>query len=72
MAPGDRVAKRLLSRGEIARSTGQSRKPATETVAKRGWRKEFHPRGGQLDRQRQAVELADDLGHHRGVFRRSA
>ena len=32
VAPGDRVAQRLLSRGQIARATGKRRKPAVETV----------------------------------------
>ena len=68
-APGERVGKRLLARGRVARPGAECRHPVGEPIEQQPWGKRRGPRGRQLDRQRQAVERA---GRRRGSRRSSS
>ena len=72
VAPGDGVAQGLLAGRQIARAAGQHVQGlrAAQAGQQGGWRQQPGPRGGQLDRQRQAIQPRADLGNHRGIFRR--
>ena len=72
VAPGDRVAHRLLPGGQVARAAGQQRQPPLQPGEQRRRREDLDARGGQLDGQRQAVQAAADLGDRRRRSRRSA
>ena len=65
--PVDRGAQGLLAAHRRARAAGQQAEPVVQAVEDLGQRQRAHPRGGQLDRQRHAVEPAADLGDGRGV-----
>ena len=58
VAPGDRVAQRLLPRRQVARAAGQQRQALLQARQQRLRGEQLDPRRGQLDRQRQAVEAA--------------
>ena len=65
VAPGDRGAQGLLARRQVARAGGQQVELVLEPAEDRLGRQELDPRGGQLDRQRHAVEPGAD-GRHGG------
>ena len=72
VAPGDRVAHRPQAGRGVARAAGQQVEAAGQPrPAAPPARAIARPRRGQLDRQRQPVEPAADLGHRRRVRRRS-
>jgi hypothetical protein len=60
-APLDRRAQRALTLGDVARAARQQRESLLEPRENRGRREDRRLRRGELDRQRQAVELAADL-----------
>ena len=62
-APRERGAQRLMPLGEIALAPAQQRQRLVETRQHRLRRQHAHPGGGELDRQRQAVETAAQFGH---------
>ena len=62
VAAVDRVAQRLMARGQVARAAGQQLQMLAETVEHRLRRQHVRSRRGELDRQRQAVEADADLG----------
>ena len=68
VAPGDRAAERLLARGQVARAGGQDVELVVEPGQDRVGRQDLDPRGGQLDRQRHAVQPGADGGDRRGVL----
>ena len=70
VAPGDRVAQGLLSRRQVTRPPRQRRQAALQPRQQRRRRQELDARRGQLDRQRQPVQPADDLGDGLGILRR--
>ena len=59
--------KRLLAAHRGARAAGQQPEPVVQAVDDLGQRQCPHPRRGQFDRQRHAVEALADLGHGGGV-----
>ena len=61
VAPGDRVAQRPLALVGVLGAAGQQGQPLVEPAQERLRRERAHPRRGQLDRERQAVEPAADL-----------
>ena len=66
VAPGDGVAHRLLARGWVAPAAGQQWQALLAGgPSKRRGGSSLDARGRQLDRQRQAVQPAADLGHGR-------
>jgi PAS domain S-box-containing protein len=67
VAPGDGAAQGALARGEVARADAQGLQPLVEQPDE-GLRGESgHPRRGELDGERQAVEAATDLGDGGGI-----
>ena len=58
--PLQRRAQRPLPRGQVSRPSGQQVEPILETFQKRGQRQQSRPVGGQLDRERQAVQACAD------------
>ena len=72
VAPLDRRAQRLLPLGQIAGAAAEVLEAAAESIPERLRREEVQARGGELDRQRQPVEPATDLGHGGGVVVREA
>ena len=60
-APLDRRAQRALTLGDVTRAARQQRESLLEPRENRGRREDRRLRRGELDRQRQAVELAADL-----------
>ncbi|HEY7296057.1 MAG TPA: hypothetical protein VH916_13515, partial [Dehalococcoidia bacterium] len=61
VAPGDRLAQGALAGRCVARATGEHIEAMVEPgTQRRGWQHP-HPRGGQLDRERHAVEAAAHL-----------
>ena len=68
VAPGDRVAQRALALVGVQRAAGQQGQALVEAAQERLRRERAHPRCGQLDRERQAVEPAADLRDGRGVL----
>ena len=63
-------AQRLLPFRQVARPAGQQLEPSFEPGTQLRRRQDLHARGGQLDRQRQAVQPAADVGDGVGVPRR--
>ena len=61
VAPADRGAQRLLALRRVARAGAQQVQAAREAVEDLGGREDLGAGGGELDRQRQAVELRADL-----------
>ena len=62
VAPGDRRPQRLLSLGSIPGATREEREPLLQPREQGIRRQDLDARGRQLDRERQAVEAAADLG----------
>ena len=62
MRPVHRRAQRLLAAHRGARAAGQQPEPVVQAVDDLGQRQRPHPRGGELDGQRHAVEAPADLG----------
>ena len=60
-APADRVAQRSMPGGRIARPRGEELEAVLQTSEHRRRGQQLDPRRGQLDRERQAVELVADL-----------
>jgi hypothetical protein len=58
---GDGVPHRALANRRIARSANEKSQPGRHQRQKRFRRKQPHPGGGQLDRQRQPVQPATDF-----------
>jgi hypothetical protein len=54
-----------LAQGQISRAAAEQRQPVVQTFQERHGRQRFHPRGGQFDREREAVDPVHDLGNHR-------
>ena len=61
VAPVDRAAQRLLAARDVARAGAEEVEPAREAVEDRGGGEDLAAGGGELDRQRQAVEARADL-----------
>ena len=61
---------RSVAVAERPAAPGQQRKPAIQPLQQRGRWQHLDPRRGELDRERQAVEAAADLGHRARVLRR--
>ena len=61
VAPVDGRSQGLLALGEVARAAAQEAEPVVEPVAQDLRREQPEAGGGELDRQRQAVEPAADL-----------
>ena len=68
VAPGDRAAQRLLAGRQVARAGGQDVELLLEPGEDRLGRQELDPRGGELDRERHAVQAGADRGDRRGVL----
>ncbi len=66
-APLDRRLHRAVPFGHVADGRGQQRKRPFEPLRDAGSRQHPHLRGGQLDRQRQALQPAADVGDIGGV-----
>jgi hypothetical protein len=67
VAPGDRVAHRPQSRGQVARPADEQRQPPRQPTQQRARRQQADPRRRQLDGERQPVETGTDGGHRRRV-----
>ena len=65
VAPFDRRSQRALTLGRVARSAGQEREDGAESLEQPLGGEELRSRRGELDRQREAVEAAADLGDGR-------
>ena len=70
VAPVDGTAQRPLPLRQVARARRQQAQPVAQPLCHRGRREQPDPGRRELDRQRQAVEAADDLGHRLPVRRR--
>ena len=68
VAPGDRVADRLLARGDVPRAPGEQRRRSAGASAIASAREHARAGGGELDRQRQSVEVPADLRDRLRVF----
>ena len=68
MAPVQRRAQRLMARGRGARAADQEGEDVVQPLGQLGRGQDPHPRRGQLDGQRQAVEPLADGGHLSGVL----
>ena len=62
VAPVDRRAERLLARGQVARAAGEEVEALLEPGEQRLRGEQLGARGGELDREREAVEADADLG----------
>ena len=61
-APADRVAQRSMPGGRIPRARGEQLEAVLQPGEHRRRGQHLDPRRGQLDRERQAVEVVADLG----------
>ena len=61
VAPVDRPAQRPLARRQVAAAALEQAEPVVQAPGHRRGREQPDPGRGQLDRQRQPVEVADDL-----------
>lgn len=68
VAPRDGIAQRPLPVGQVAGPAGQKLKPALEAGDHRFRLKQLDAGGGELDRERQAVQTSADLPHRAGVL----
>ena len=68
MAPIDRPAQRLLPCRQVARPAHEKAQPMAELREHALRRQHPHPRRGEFDRQRQAVEPVADLRHRGSVL----
>ena len=62
VAPGERVAQRLLPRGKVACAAGQKLQALAEPLQHRFGREQRDPRRRQLERERQPVEAYATAG----------
>ncbi len=62
VAPVDRRAERLLARGQVAWAAGEEVEALLEPGEQRLRREQLRAGGGELDREREAVEADADLG----------
>ena len=69
MAPGDGGAQGLLSRREVACPAREDRQPLIEPRQERGRGQQAHAGGGQLDREREAVQPLADRYHVGDIVR---
>ena len=60
VAPVDRRAQRALALRQVAGAAGEERQPLLEPFEQLRRRERLHPRGGELERERQVVEAAAD------------
>ena len=67
VAPVDQGGHRLVPRQSAGVSAGEQTEALVEPLGDLARREDLHARGGQLDRQRNAVEPAADLGNIRRV-----
>ena len=58
-----KVRTTVLPRGQIAQATWHVQHPLRQALQQRRGRDDPHPGGGQLDGQRQPVEVTADVGH---------
>ena len=70
VAPLDGGAQRLLAQRRVARAAAQQFKPPAQPVEQRFGREEPQPRRRQLNRQRQTIQPATDLGRSPPRWRR--
>lgn len=70
VAPVNRVAKGLLAFGKIEGAAGEELEAALEAIEDSGGRKNAGAGGGELDRQREAVEARADVADGGSVIRR--
>ena len=63
VAPGEGRGQRLLPSGEIVRAAAEHAQPLRQPLRKRPCRKRPHACGGELDRERQAVDPGADLAN---------
>ena len=68
MAPGDRRPQGLLPVRQVATAAGEQAQRVLQPGQDRFRRQQLDPRRGQLKGQRQAVQLAGDLGDRRRVL----
>ena len=68
VAPVHRGAECLLARGKIFGSAGEQLEPAGEAGEEGSGRENFDVSGGELDRERQAIETSANLRDGGGVF----
>ena len=68
VAPVDRGAQRLVTSGRGPAAARQEPEPVVEAGRDLLDRERPHPRRGELDRERDAVEAATELGHRPGVL----
>ena len=61
-APADRVAQRSVPGGGVARARGEELESVLQPSEHRRRGQHLDPRRGELDRERQVVEVAADLG----------
>ena len=59
---------RLMARQRAAIAAGEHTKPLVDPFAQLFWTEHLHPRSGQLDRQRNAVQPPADVGDNRRVL----
>ena len=62
VAPLDRRAQRPLALGQVAGAAGEQRQPLVEPLEELLGRERLDARGGELEREREVVEAAADLG----------
>src|SRR3954447_21423609 len=60
VGPGDRIAERLMTSGEIARATGQQGQTVFQPTQERGGRQHAAPWSRELDREWKSIEAATD------------
>ena len=68
VTPVDERAQRLLARQCVPASAGEQTEALVELIAQLPWRENPHPRRGELDCERDAVEAPADFGNKGRVF----
>ncbi len=72
IAPGDRRIHRLLAFGQIARAGGREQNVVPQSAEQILGRQHFHPRGCELERERQGIQPATNRRHGGAVRGREA
>ena len=67
VAPADGGAQRALAQRQVAVARGEQVEGAVQALKQRRRLQDAHPRGGQFERQRQAIEAPADGADRRGV-----